>query len=309
MNMCAMVKAAALVRACLLGLGAIVLLVPPVDAAPAGSQSTRSAHQSGGQNRGLSSGRGHEGHGRHGSDRHPGVGNAGLRVDGNRHEGLSGGHFESSRSSYRDRNDGYRPRYDRRNYDRGDHYNYRDDYRPVRHYERHSLYYRPPVYHYHPIYVGGLPYYYYSGYFYRPYRDSYWIRVGAPIGARVGALPAGYISFGYGDSTYYYLNATWFLYDHPAREYVVVDPPPDVVSASNAGSDGYAAADYSEEVFVYPARGQSAEQTQRDRYECHLWAVSQSGVDPSMDQADDSERVEYHRALTACLEGRGYTVR
>lgn len=34
-------------------------------------------------------------------------------------------------------------------------------------------------------------------------------------------------------------------------------------------------------VFVYPAHGQSPEQTERDRYECHMWAVQQTGVDPS----------------------------
>ncbi len=32
--------------------------------------------------------------------------------------------------------------------------------------------------------------------------------------------------------------------------------------------------------FVYPKKGQSQEQQQRDQYECHLWAVDQSGVDP-----------------------------
>jgi hypothetical protein len=36
-------------------------------------------------------------------------------------------------------------------------------------------------------------------------------------------------------------------------------------------------------VFVYPANGQSPEQTERDRYECHVWAVQQTGVDPSRD--------------------------
>jgi predicted lipid-binding transport protein (Tim44 family) len=44
-------------------------------------------------------------------------------------------------------------------------------------------------------------------------------------------------------------------------------------------------------VFVYPAHGQSAEQTERDRYECHLWAVQQTGVDPSRADASAYERV------------------
>jgi uncharacterized protein YcfJ len=35
------------------------------------------------------------------------------------------------------------------------------------------------------------------------------------------------------------------------------------------------------QLMVYPARGQSPEQLERDRYECHVWAVQQSGFDPS----------------------------
>lgn len=34
-------------------------------------------------------------------------------------------------------------------------------------------------------------------------------------------------------------------------------------------------------VFVYPLRGQSADLEGRDRYECHNWAVRQTGFDPS----------------------------
>lgn len=44
-------------------------------------------------------------------------------------------------------------------------------------------------------------------------------------------------------------------------------------------------------VFVYPAQGQSPEQTERDRYECHLWAVQQTGVDPSRADASAYERM------------------
>ena len=34
-------------------------------------------------------------------------------------------------------------------------------------------------------------------------------------------------------------------------------------------------------VFIYPSHGQSAERQDRDRYECHNWAVKQTGFDPS----------------------------
>jgi hypothetical protein len=44
-------------------------------------------------------------------------------------------------------------------------------------------------------------------------------------------------------------------------------------------------------IFVYPANGQSPEQTERDRYECHVWAVQQTGVDPSRPDASPYERV------------------
>jgi hypothetical protein len=40
-----------------------------------------------------------------------------------------------------------------------------------------------------------------------------------------------------------------------------------------------------------PNNGQSPEQTDRDRYECHVWAVQQTGVDPSRADANPYERV------------------
>lgn len=58
----------------------------------------------------------------------------------------------------------------------------------------------------------------------------------------------------------------------PPRTYAVAAPPP-------------------QKVFVYPNNGQSAEQTDRDRYECHLWAVQQTGVDPSRADGNPYERV------------------
>src|SRR5271163_4853336 len=58
----------------------------------------------------------------------------------------------------------------------------------------------------------------------------------------------------------------------PPRTVAVAAPPP-------------------QRVFVYPANGQSPEQTDRDRYECHVWAVQQTGVDPSRAGANAYERV------------------
>jgi hypothetical protein len=44
-------------------------------------------------------------------------------------------------------------------------------------------------------------------------------------------------------------------------------------------------------IMVYPANGQSPEQLERDRYECHVWAVQQSGFDPSRPGVPAGERV------------------
>jgi len=39
-----------------------------------------------------------------------------------------------------------------------------------------------------------------------------------------------------------------------------------------------------DDLFIYPAKGQSAAQQDKDRYECHRWAVNQTGFDPSKAQ-------------------------
>ena len=40
--------------------------------------------------------------------------------------------------------------------------------------------------------------------------------------------------------------------------------------------------------FVYPARGQSQQQQQKDEFECHQWAIQQTGYDPSNPQRQSS---------------------
>jgi hypothetical protein len=45
-------------------------------------------------------------------------------------------------------------------------------------------------------------------------------------------------------------------------------------------------------VYFYPTAGQNEAQQDRDRFECHLWAVKQSGFDPSLPMPVPSPRVE-----------------
>lgn len=46
------------------------------------------------------------------------------------------------------------------------------------------------------------------------------------------------------------------------------------------------------QVFFYPTAGQTPERQDRDRYECYLWAVKQTGFDPSQPRLAAGLRVE-----------------
>ncbi|HZO21080.1 MAG TPA: hypothetical protein VFB37_01165 [Steroidobacteraceae bacterium] len=45
------------------------------------------------------------------------------------------------------------------------------------------------------------------------------------------------------------------------------------------------------EVYAYPLQGQTPEQTDRDRYDCHEWAVKQTNFDPSAPGTPPHDRV------------------
>lgn len=152
--------------------------------------------------------------------------------------------------------------------------------------------------------LGSHTYYYHRGDFYRPYRPGGYVVVHAPLGARVHSLPPGYISFLIGPHRYFYVNLTYYLWDRETREYIVVDEPEGaeaaVVSASETASG---------DIYVYPKQGQSDEQRDRDRYECYQWAVEQTDFDPAAGNQNMANEGNYRRAISACLEGRGYTVK
>ena len=102
---------------------------------------------------------------------------------------------------------------------------------------------------------------------------------------------------------YYYANDTYYLWSDADHQYQVVAPPSGIDQANPES-----AAAPSSELFVYPRNGQTPEQTENDRYECHGWAVSQSGFDPTRpEQTGDAEG--YRRAMVACLDSRGYSSR
>jgi hypothetical protein len=88
---------------------------------------------------------------------------------------------------------------------------------------------------------------------------------------------------------------------------VATDPPPVTDSSASAGSPQTPG---SSNIYAYPKNGQTDAQAATDRFECHQWAVSQTGFDPSngSDQpASANAPSDYRRAMIACLDARGYS--
>jgi len=149
-------------------------------------------------------------------------------------------------------------------------------------------------------------YWYSGGVWYAPYGPRY-VVVAPPIGVYVSVLPPYYTTVWFGGIPYYYANDAYYVWRASQRSYEVVEPP--------AATPATTTSPATEDIFVYPKAGQSPEQTAKDRYECHRWAADQTGFDPTRpeggvpsDQARSS-REDYFRAMTACLEGRDYSVR
>lgn len=154
----------------------------------------------------------------------------------------------------------------------------------------------------------GSRYWFHGGNWYR-WRGSSWVVWGAPIGVFVPLLPPYFTTVWWNGVPYYYANDTYYTWDDVENEYEVVAPPDGI------DSDGNTQPPVSDQLFVYPKNGQSSQQQDTDRYECHRWAVSKSGFDPTVaggGVAADvavAKRNEYFRAQVACLEGRGYSVK
>jgi hypothetical protein len=150
-------------------------------------------------------------------------------------------------------------------------------------------------------------YFYSGGIWYAPRGPGY-VVIGAPLGVFVPVLPTYYSTVYFGGNPYYYADDTYYAWRPDSNQYEVVAPPGDDTAAQTQTPP-------SDDVFIYPKNGQSEEQQGKDKYECHKWASDQSGFDPTQsgggvpaDQNND-RRAQYQRAMGACLEGRGYSVK
>lgn len=148
---------------------------------------------------------------------------------------------------------------------------------------------------------GGASYNFVEGVWYTRGPRGY-VVVRPPIGIVIAGRPALFTALTIGGLAYLYANGVYYR-EHPGGGYEVVPPPVDGGSATVPGRS-----------YVYPRQSQSAEQQATDEYECHKWAASQTGFDPTgaavgQTVAEPARRGDYERARGACLEGRGYTVR
>ena len=190
----------------------------------------------------------------------------------------------------------------------------------------------------HVVFFGGAQYYFGAGVWYRRHNERF-IVVAPPFGVMVPILPAGYATVWVGGSPYYYANNVYYV-RHESGYMVVQDPPPTMiveqpmakappptngvielgpVNSSVPAQSGQpvpvqpiaAGTATAPQFFIYPRQGQSQELQAKDRYECHGWAVSQLGSDPTaMPAGQASPRLpDYQRALGACMDGRGYTLK
>jgi len=156
-------------------------------------------------------------------------------------------------------------------------------------------------------------YFFSGGVWYRPWGARFVI-VAPPVGLVIPVLPPYYTMVQVGGVPYYYANETYYL--QTPDGYAVVNPPQGaVVTAPAAPPPVPPSPAAAEKDYIYPRQGQSEQQQATDRYECHRWAVGQTGYDPTQPPAGLPEaqwtqkRGEYQRAQKACLDGRGYTVK
>lgn len=172
----------------------------------------------------------------------------------------------------------------------------------------------------------GVRYYHHAGVWFRP-RGLRYVVVAPPFGVVIPFLPTGYSTLWLRGSPYYYADEVYYV--RTAGGYQVVEPPPadeidevtvqhisseaapaeSALPPSPAGSSTQPAAPVARPLFAYPKNGQTQTQTSFDRIECHRWAIAQTGFDPSQSTGDEDKHANFQRAATACLEGRGYSVK
>lgn len=152
----------------------------------------------------------------------------------------------------------------------------------------------------HRITHQGRPYYVHAGQWYHQTKGVF-VAINAPIGAIISALPNGYITIGVGINRYFHFGGVF--YKAISSGYVVIPEPVEATAIKENTAPGI------NKLIIYPAEGQSEQQKSRDKYECHEWARTDTGYDPTSAQSAPQLKFDYQRAMTACLEARKYVVK
>ena len=159
---------------------------------------------------------------------------------------------------------------------------------------------------YRPYYRGSERFYFSGGIWYSP-RGPGFVVVRPPAGLVISVLPPYYSTVWFGGVPYYYADNVYYAWQSDQNGYAVVDPPADADSPSSAPDTAQ------QDLIIYPKNGQSKDQQAADRYECHSWAKGQTGFDPlqpggGQEGGAAMNRSNYNRAMSACLQARGYQV-
>jgi hypothetical protein len=128
---------------------------------------------------------------------------------------------------------------------------------------------------------------------------------GLGLGLYFATLPLYYSTVWWDGIPYYYADDTYYVWNGSVRQYETVTPPGEIQGQAAAQPPDVS------ELVAYPKNGQSEEQQGKDKFECHRWAVGQTGFDPTQvgGGAAPGNRSDYFRAQGACLGGRGYSVK
>ena len=163
---------------------------------------------------------------------------------------------------------------------------------------------------YRPYFHGNDRYYFNGGIWYAP-RGSGFVVVTPPVGLVISVLPPYYSTVWIGGVPYYYADSVYYTAASDQNGYEVVSPPDGADQPASPPPDTSSAQG---DLIIYPKDGQSKDQEAADQYECNNWAKGQTGFDPTQPgggvQSGDvnSIRNNYDRAMSACLQGRGYQV-
>jgi hypothetical protein len=160
---------------------------------------------------------------------------------------------------------------------------------------------------YRAYYRGRDRFYFNGGVWYAPHGPGF-VVVRPPVGLVIGVLPPYYSTVWFGGIPYYYANNVYYSWQPDQNGYAVVDPPD---GADAPAADAAAPPDVvQQDWIIYPKNGQSKDQQAADQYECHTWAKGQTGFDPTLGDGSENPmiRSNYNRAMSACLQARGYQV-